>query len=381
MKRLYKRIGASSIIARFLGSGAAFLPMLSALWAAFILLYVFVGLVDPYRLRFARAPARLADHLYPVGIVPRLASVVSADGVDLLVLGASTAMGYTPVMLREAFGDVQKPFNFTFACASATDFGLLAPIFMRSTSLKRVLLNLDITLVRPCEAEDGTVARYYSAGLFNMEPEFNLESINLSLRSLWSGALDLPGWRPRIPDQMEYHTRKSIQTSKPGMDNIRKVVGFNRSWITTGDRVECDAFPSLRDEVVPFVRTMASRGVEVDIVFAPYSLAFYSELSVNKANAIKQFPGRGAVFANFMAIRRCTLEMIDGLAHVRAHEFSADTALTGDLSNYVDVAHMRGYETYNNLIQRIARGDGIVTAADWSATEARIKQAVDEFTP
>ena len=382
--RILDRVVASPFVrrlARIAGGGRAFLPILAALWAVAILLYVFVGLADPYRLRFSRAPAALADHLYPVGVVPRLASVVSADGVDLLVLGASTAMGYTPNMLREAFRDARKPFNFTYACASVHDFDLLAPIFMRSTTLRRIVLNLDITLVKPCEAEDMTVRRYYSIGPFNLEPEFDLESVNLSVRSLLTGVLDLPRWRPKRADLMEYHTRQSILASKPGMDTIRRAAEFSRSWVTSGKRVECDALPTIRAQVLPFVRTMASRGVAVDIVFPPYSLAFYSEESVNKANAIRQFPGQGALFANFMAVRRCTLEMIDGLAHVRAHDFSTDLALTGDLLHYVDAAHLRGYETYRTLLQRIARGEGVVTAADWPATEARIKQAVDQFKP
>ncbi len=368
-------------LARVSGGGRAFLPILAALWAAAIMLYVFVGIADPYRLRFSRAPAVLADHLYPVGVAPRLASVVSAGGVDLLVLGASTAMGYTPTMLREAYRDVRKPFNFTYACASAHDFDLLAPIFLRSTTLKRVVLNLDITLVKPCETEDMTVRRYYSIGPFNLEPEFNLESVNLSLRSLATGVLDLPRWRPKRGDLMEYHTRPSILASKVGMDTIRRAAEFSRSWVTSGKRVECDALPTLRAQVLPFVRTLAGRGVAVDIVFPPYSLAFYSEETVIKANAIRQFPGQGALFANFMAVRRCTLEMIDGLDQVRAHEFSTDLALTGDLSHYVDVAHLRGYETYRTLLQRIARGEGVITAAEWPATEARIKQAVDQFKP
>jgi hypothetical protein len=82
-----------------------------------------------------------------------------------------------------------------------------------------------------------------------------------------------------------------------------------------------------------------------------------------------------------MAIRRCTLEMVEGLPHVRVHEFTTDFALTGDLSHYIDVVHMGSYELYADLLRRIARGEGVVTASQWPGVEARIKKAVDEFEP
>ncbi len=42
---------------------------------------------------------------------------------------------------------------------------------------------------------------------------------------------------------------------------------------------------------------------------------------------------------------------------------------------------MGSYELYADLLRRIARGEGVVTASQWPGVEARIKKAVDEFEP
>jgi hypothetical protein len=359
----------------------AYLTVLATLWALAISLYVVVGVVDPYRLRFSHLTAGLADHPYPFEVTPRLASVASADGTDMLVFGASTSAGYTPAMLRAAFPDVQKPFNLSYLCASAADFERLAPVFECSTTLRRIIFNLDVTFARSCEHWDSTVSRYFGPKLFAPEPEFNLEAIELTAYALITGKLDLPDWRPQGPDRTQWNDRISVLSSPRKMELIRKAVSFARPWVTAGERVECGAFPTLGALVRPFLKTMSRRGVEVDVLLPPYSLAFYYDQSVRRANAAKLFPGRGSVFANFMAIRRCTLEMVEGLPHVRVHEFTTDLALTGDLSHYTDVAHLGSYETYAELLRRIAHGEGVVMAAEWPGVEAQIKKAVDEFEP
>ena len=90
-----------------------------------ICVYVFIGAVDPYELRW-RHGISLADHPYPVRIVPRLVNVAVNEDVDLVIVGGSAAMGYTPAMLREAFPWSLRPLNLTYACASVDNIKVIA---------------------------------------------------------------------------------------------------------------------------------------------------------------------------------------------------------------------------------------------------------------
>src|ERR1700685_2192615 len=117
-----------------------FLVGIAALWVAAMLAYVYVWVVDPYELRSARAGETLADHAYPETIVPRLTPAAVAGNTDLLVVGASTAQGYTPAMLRKAFPDAQHPFNLAFPCATGDDLALILSRLEQSKALKRVII-------------------------------------------------------------------------------------------------------------------------------------------------------------------------------------------------------------------------------------------------
>src|SRR5271170_7055416 len=100
----------------FAGGGRSFLPILMTLYILMILSYGLVWIVDPYTLRTRSSiSARLGDFGYADDVVPRLLYVAAKDGTDLVWVGGSTSASFTTAMLREAFPDVKKPVNLSFA--------------------------------------------------------------------------------------------------------------------------------------------------------------------------------------------------------------------------------------------------------------------------
>src|ERR1700722_959799 len=90
-------------------------------WASALACYGFIWAADPYELRFLRPGERLADHAYPDVVVPRLIPAAADEGADVVVVGGSTVLGFTPAMLHAAFPEAKNPINLSYFCATDDD--------------------------------------------------------------------------------------------------------------------------------------------------------------------------------------------------------------------------------------------------------------------
>lgn len=342
-------------------------------WAAALACYAFIAFADPYELRFVRPGERLADHAYPEPVVPRLFPAAADEGADLVVVGGSTSTGFTPAMLRAAFPDARTPVNLSYFCATADDLALTLPRLEASKRLKRVILSLDFTIMWPClTAPSPLDRRYYAPHWEDPVPDFGLQSIALARNVLGDGVLDLPEWRSHGPDQVDGTTDAPPLTQSPALiATFHRQVVASRQWATKGAFVPCSAIPAIRDVIAPNVRRLAARGVAVDVVSPPYSLAYYGVIG---------FPAQ-QTFAHFMALRRCALEATAGLPGVRFHGFDDDLPLVGAMANYKDPGHLRGYAAYAYLLAHVAAGDRVLAAPGWQAFEAQVASDVDAFDP
>jgi hypothetical protein len=354
-----------------------FLGLAGLVWALALAAFAFEWFADPYDLRFARPAARLADHPYPPDVVPRLFEAAARGKADLVIVGGSTSMGYTPAMMRRAFPQAARPVNLSYSCADTDDLRRVLPILEQSPDIRRVIVSIDVTLINKCvppRSQSALDPRYYRHDWYDPAPEFSAESVALSRAVLQTHVLDLPGWRPRLPDRVEGMTDGNPLTTSPGaIAEIAGQVAATRGKVTAGPDASCDLMPAIRDVIAPFVRRMAARGVAVDLVAPPYSLAIYATW----ATVPFRFPA--SPFASIMALQRCTLEETAGLPNVRFHAFGADSAVVGNLRLYRDVGHLVDYPTYQMLLDRVAAGDNVVTPAEWPAYEATLKREVDAF--
>jgi hypothetical protein len=360
---------------RMLGRVRIFLPALALVWAIALASYAFVWIVDPYELRSSRPSEHLADHPYPGDTVPRLTSVAVNGGADLVILGASTAMGYTPAMMRAAFPEARRPVNLAYSCANEHDFGLILPRLERSPSLKRVIISLDATLISTCGTSNSPLdQRYYVASWHDPVPEFSVEALGLARRVAAGGDLDQPAWRMDTPGSVGATVGWPPMTSQPElMAKARRFVALARGRVTAGAPFPCERVTVLR-VLTPFIRREAARGVTIDILSPPYSLALYSDWTAS----LNPFPG--PPFATAMALRRCVLQATAGLPNVYFHAFDADP-LTANLTLYRNLGHIRDHAVYQAILNHIAARDHLLTPAQWPAFEARLKQEVDAFAP
>jgi len=138
--------------------------------------------------------------------------------------------------------------------------------------------------------------------------------------------------------------------------------------------------PYLKTILLPFAERMSARGTAGDIVMPPHSLALYSDWTVNGLYS-KIFTEKGGPFTNPVSMRRCTVEMTAGLKKVRVHGFDTDFAITGDLSLYMDTAHLYDLDKYREIMLRVAKGDAVLTPENWPQYERALKDAVQKFKP
>jgi hypothetical protein len=331
-----------------------------------------VLIADPYELRWAKNE-RLADHVYPDDVAPRLTPAAVRSGADVVIVGASTVTGFTPAMVRQAFPEARRPINLSYSCANAQDLGVILPRLEQSTTLKRLIISLDYTLMWPCYGNGNPAfdRRFFAPGWDEPAPEFNRDAVVLAAQVSRTGVLDEPRWR-RPPPWL----RAPPMTARPKfMALATGYVVAGHGTVTSGPLIPCEAVPALGDVIFPVVRRLAARGVHVDLVAPPYSLASYFRRPVTLGT---DFGGAG-LFPRLMAIRRCALEMSAGLPNVRFFSFDDDLPLVGDLNNYADFAHLHSGKPYQMLLQRIAAGSGVVRPEDWSTVEARLKAELNAY--
>lgn len=354
-----------------------FLVLVGLVWALAAGCFAFEWFADPYDLRFARPAARLADHPYPPDVVPRLFEAAARGKADLVIVGGSTSMGYTATMIRRAFPLAQRPVNLSYSCADTDDMRLVLPILEQSRDIRRVIVSIDVTLINKClppRSQSALDPRYYRHDWNDPAPEFSAESLVLSKAEMQTHILDLPGWRPRLPDRVEGMTDDQPLTSSPAaVAEIAGLVAKTRGKVTTGPDASCALVPAIKEVIAPFVRRMSARGVAVDIMAPPYSLAIYATWTADP----QRFPA--SPFASIMALQRCALQETAGLPNVRFHGFGADPAMVGNLGLYRDVGHLEDYATYQTILDRIATGANVLTPAQWPAYEATLKREVDAF--
>ena len=360
-------------------SGRFYLPLLGTLYAAAVLSYVFVFLVDPYDLRSVGVRGRLADTTYADAVVPRLVSVAAHDGSDLILVGASTSMAITPAMLREAFPTAERPVNLSFLSMRADQLATVLERIETSQTLERVLINVEFTFNREIEwIQPVTETRYYADAWNDPVPEFGADAVTTAVAALRTGIVDQPTWRRRHPDRPDFMLARAPLKQRPGaIAELDAAADASRAWVTSAPEITCDQVPVLRETLVPFLRRMAERGVPVDLLLPPYSLALYAEWSLNYRG--KWFPGRGTVYANLMALKRCTVLAADELPNVRVHAFDTDFSMTRNLNLYYDSSHLYEPEAYRDILRRVARGDAVLRAADWPRFEATLRKAIEEF--
>ena len=370
-------------ILRFFGRGRLFLPLVLAGYLIGALAYYMVWSVDPYNLRPSGLEVRLSARAYGDDVIPKLVSVAAKGDSDLIVLGGSTTLGFSPAMLRKAFPEARKPVNLSINAIRSDDFRAALMRLEASKSLKKLILVMDFTQVLP-EFGQGTTrtGRYLDPAPWHKPvPDFEMMAIGGAFNVLKSGVLTGPGMLRRNDEVPDYwRSVKPLPQQERIMQTLRKAIADTRASIVTGEPAPCSAFPAIAQFIRPSLQRLTRRGVEIELLAPPYSLATFAHWATD-ARTTRHFAGKAAPWSFLMGQRRCMLEAVADLNGVRMHAFDTQFALTGNLANYYDPSHIYTQGAYEDILLRIARGDNILTLTRWPTYYEALRKGVQTFDP
>lgn len=335
-----------------------------------------VSIINPYALRPWGTPAKLAAHYYPDSVVPLLVNVAAANGTDLVVVGGSTSMGVSSAMLHKAFPSARHPINLSMNGPNARDYEVQLSAFRASPFLKRIIIVVDWPFIK----DVGSFGRIWDQRPFKTTwsdpiPDYNFDAVRTSLHLLFSRTLDLPEYHLKHPSLLE---NQQPLTKKPEqLRDLAEMVDRARPTVASLPLFSCNQLPKVAAILVPAVRALAERGVQVDLLLPPYSLAAYSDTGRLFGQS---FPGPGAIFANIVSLRSCVVKLTDGIPNVRVHAFDTELSITADLSRWKDTTHLIDYSAYDELVTGIAKGTHSLTVANWPEYESTLRRSVTEFT-
>ena len=251
--------------------GGAYLPFLATLYAAAVVSYLFVFLVDPYDLRSVGVRVRLADTTYADAVVPRLVSVAAHDGSDLVLVGASTSMAITLAMLREAFPEAARPVNLSFvsmrADQLATVLGVIPDLEDPEAGHHQHRIH-----VQPGDRVDQARHRdpLLRQRLARSGPGVRSRRGRHGHHRAQDGRRGQPGVAEARPAAARLHARQSATDETPRRQrSAGGSRGYVSAWVTSAPEICCDQVPVLRATLVPFLQRIAARDVRVDLLLPP----------------------------------------------------------------------------------------------------------------
>jgi hypothetical protein len=359
-----------------------YLPAVAMAYIIGLSSYLLVFFVDPYNLRYGGVNVKLSDEPYADLVMPRLAATAAKDGTDLVVIGGSTSMPFSTQMLRNEFSESKKPFNLSVLGIREADIEIILKEIEKSKTIQHVIVFLESTLLRnPRWSNRTQEMQYYDASWHNLVPEFNLEAVKLSATVARTGTLYHPSWRRKNPERPDYMLTSSPLSTRPeAMLKLGNAANISRAWVTSSQLIECEKIPAFRERILPSILRMAARGIKVDLAFAPYSLAVYSDWTVNFPDGYF-FSGEGAVFAKLMSLRRCATLAVDGNTNIKIHAIDSDFTITKEINRYMDSSHIYDLNAFPVLLNHIRTGSTLITANEWQNYEKRMRNAIQNFKP
>jgi hypothetical protein len=360
-------------------------PLLFAIGSiaiAYCLLALVLVLIDPF-------------DIYPWGIKPTLktngdysaeatrylaAAVAKAPAFNTILVGASTARLYTPQMMEEVLPGTRLAFNFSYSAPSSADRAAVFRELLRFSAPRRLIVEVDWTYILPKAFQHSTPGfplYLYDDVWWNDARTMTTESFQLSWSLLRGGPLWLPAWS-RAAEQVSYRDRYAFMQGDAPKADLRAYIARNRISINTPSKLSCADMDSIGEDLVPFVREMAARGVEVDVVLPVYSWVLYYHTGEPDPRGMS----RPSLLNDLLLMRRCLVDSLDGLPHVRIFAFDNVPGLASDWKNYFDPGHLYNFEANRYILRSIATGEHVLTRGNVDAEIARLRANVIgyEFT-
>jgi hypothetical protein len=131
----------------------------------------------------------------------------------------------------------------------------------------------------------------------------------------------------------------------------------------------------LAEGLIPFVRSLAQRGAEVDVLLPLYSwMLYYWTGRPDQAGL-----SRPSLLNDSLLLRECLVQALDGTPRVRIFAFDDVPGLASDLRNYFDPGHLYNPAANRYVLQSIVRGAHRLTRANVRAKNAAMRLSVIEY--
>ena len=333
-------------------------------WFATISLVV----IDPLDLYSWGRPPKLTPN-YPPRAENYFYSVASRADVDALLLGGSTFSGITNDLIVDAFGDSDTAFNFSISGPRPADRILLFDMVERNSSAMHIIIGLDWIFALPLDAPDRKrLPLYlYDESVVN---DLRLASPQVfAMTALNFVGLQLPGigWNYEKTARKKAHLFEQFQSQESLADTVSSILDNPLMPEQTTGPAACDQYPLVTETLVPFAQRMAKKGRKVDIVIPPYALGLYRVWDQKLPDAM--VADRKPFLGTQIAMRRCTVMLVDNIAGVKVFAFDNQTEITGDLSNYRDLGHVYNLDVFNQIIRSVSQGNHVLNI-----------ETIDEYT-
>ncbi len=349
----------------------AMAAVLAVWWGALVLVLA----VDPLNLYSWGVAPKLADSGYPPEATPYLIDVVAKDpAVDTVLIGGSTSVAFRRDLMKEELAGTGNAFNVSYSAVRAGDRALVSERLLASTSLRRVLIAVDwiYALQGPLNSEPSFPAYLYDRSPFNDARMIGLDTVNLAVDAVSHHPLGLSDWSWPAYEASRKKLYSRFQTPEQ-MLRLRDAIGRYRAEVATPTTLTCADLDAVNRQLLPFVRALSVKKIEIDLFFPPYSYAaYYDWLATPQRRAIV-----GAGFLeDQLLLRRCLVDAVAAMPGTRVFAFDNETWLAGDLQNYSDTTHLLNENAFRYMLQQIATGSHQLTRENVSGEAALLRQRV-----
>jgi hypothetical protein len=349
---------------------------------AYCLLALALVLIDPFDIYpWGIEPALKTNGDYSAEATRYLAAVVAkTPAYNTILVGASTARLYTPQMMEELLPGTRSAFNFSYSAPSSADRTAVFRELLRFSSPSRLIVEVDWTYVLPKAFQHPTPGfplYLYDDVWWNDVRTMTVETFQLSRTLLRGGPLWLPTWS-QTAEQASYRESYAFMQGEGPKADLRAYIARNKISINTPSKLTCAAMDSIGEDLAPFARAMSARGVEVDVVLPVYSEVLYYHTGEPDPRGMS----RPSLLNDLLLMRRCLVDALDDLPHVRIFAFDNVPGLASDWKNYFDPGHLYNFEANRYILRSIAAGEHVLSRSNVDAEIAQLRANVlnYEFT-
>lgn len=291
---------------------------------------------------------------------------------DLVMVGASTSIAYSPEDLRRAFPASQHPVNLSYGGVRPADRKAVLDQVIGHSAARHVIIWLDWSYgLSPREQVGAFPAYLYNDTVLDDLRMVNLNAIKIVLDH-WAGRPMFPHFRTDLALIERSYTGEYQGFHSPeGVAELRRATVQYREATTRPSNRQCSGLEALTGQLVPQLRALLHQQRRVDLVVPPYSPGFYY---------VQAAAGNNQVFRDQVLLRRCVVEATAGMRGLNIYALDADRALTGDLRNYKDTSHLFGSAALTRAIAGVGDPTYRLTPQNVDAYLERLERDVSEFS-